>query len=118
MFFDLEGSPLEILQAKGLEKIVDGIHAIALNGIFGIGRGEDDEWRCYQLPHKVHTVEVGHVDVAEDGIDYFLLHDFLCFEGTHAFTTKLKERHFPDVGGQLLQCQWLVVDGKYFDHIQ
>ena len=64
---------MEVLQPKGLEQVVDSIDTKAFYGIFRIGRRKDDEWRYGERLHKIHAVEVGHVDVTEDGIHGVIL---------------------------------------------
>ena len=105
------GGAQEILHTEGLEQIVDGIDAEALDGILGVGRGEDNERRHGERLNKIHAVEVGHVDVAEDGVDDLLVEDVAGLKGTLTLCHEFQERHFLDIGGELLQGQGLVVDG-------
>ena len=107
----LLGSPLKVLQAERLEQIVDGIHLEALDGILRVGRGEHDKGRSLHLLDKLHTVEVGHVDVDEDGIDYLLIHDLLGLQSALAGSHQFEVRYLLYVCGQLAQCQWLIVYG-------
>lgn len=103
-------------QSEGLEQVVNGIDLIAVDGVFTVGGGEDDDGWCDERPHKVESAEVGHVDIDEDGIDDIFFHELFGFGGTLAFTDEFEERYYLDVCGKLLQCQWFIVDCKDFNH--
>ena len=105
------GGTLEVLQPEGLEQVVDGGHLEALDGVLGIGGGEDYQ-RCKgERLDKVHAVEVGHVDVAENGVDGVVLQEVARLDGTLALCRQLEVGHLADVGGQLSERQRLVVNG-------
>ena len=55
----------EALERKGLEQIVDRLQFEALQGVIGVGRGENDEWRAAQRLHQLQAGQPGHVDVEE-----------------------------------------------------
>ena len=101
----------EVVHAERLQQVVDGVDLVALDGIFRVGGGEDDERRGCQLAHEVHAAEVGHIDVAEDGVHHVVLHDLACLECAAALACQFEKRHFADVGDELAQGQGLVVDG-------
>ena len=110
-FLEAIGCTTEIIEAEGLEQIVDGIHLEALNGILGVSCGEDDEGRGCKRLDEVHAVKVGHVDVAEDGIHRFAIQELFGLEGTLALAYELEKRNFLYVTDELLERQGLVVDG-------
>ena len=105
----LVGSPQDVAHAEGLEEVVDGIHLVALHGIFLIGSGEDHKGRMGQRAHEVKSVEVGHIDVDEDGIHLFPVQYTHRLNGTLATVHQLEERHFLQVCRQLAQCQRLII---------
>ena len=109
--FQTVGGAAELIEAEGLEQVVDGIDLEALDSILGVGGREDDERRYRKRLHEIHAVEVGHVDVAEDGIDGLTVEDVLGLEGTLALGDELQKRNLADVCDELLQSQGLVVDG-------
>ena len=112
----LVGRPLHVVETEGLEQVVHGIDLEPVDGILGVGSGEDHQRWCCQRLHEVHAIEVGHVDVDEDGIDHLFLHDLAGLEGTLAGFHELQEGYFLDIGGQLAECQRLIVDGKASYH--
>ena len=95
--------PLEVLQAEGLQQIVDSVDTEALDGVFRVGGGEDDEGRTSERLDEVHTVEVGHVDVAEDGVDGVMFEEFASLHSTLALGSEFEERHLTDIGNELLE---------------
>ena len=100
---DAVGCPLEVLESEGFEEVIDGIDLETLDSIFGVGSGEDDEGRYGERLDEVHAVEVGHVDVAEDGIDGVVLQVLTGFQCALALGSKFEERHLTDVGDELLE---------------
>ena len=104
--------PLKILQSEGFQYIVDGIDAEALYGILGIGCGEDYKWRYGKRLYEVHAVEVGHIDVAEDGIYRIVFQKRPRLQSALALGRELKERHFTNIGNELLQSQWLIINSE------
>ena len=105
------GGTAEFVEAEGLQQIVHGIHLEALHGVFRVGGGEHHEGWCGERLHEVHPVEVGHVDVAEDGVDVLIVQYLLGLKGALAFSAETEKGYLLDVGSELLQSQWLVVDG-------
>ena len=75
---DAVGSPHEVLQAEGLQQVIDSIDLETLDGIFGIGSSEDHQWWGRKGLDEVHAVEVGHVDVAENDIHRVVLQEPVC----------------------------------------
>ena len=72
-FFQTIGRTAEIIESERLQQIIDGIDLKALDGILGIGCSKHHEgWRGQRL-HEIHTIQVGHVDVTEDGINYLVV---------------------------------------------
>ena len=112
-----QGGTLEVLHAEGLQQIVYRVHLESLDGIFGIGCGEDDERGHGERLHKVHTVQVGHVDVAEDGIYRVLFQKLFCLDGALALCRQLQKGYFAYVGCNLLKSQRLIVYGHASDHV-
>ena len=98
-FFQTVCRPHEVLQAERFEQVVDGIDTEAFDGVFRVGGGEDDERRYGERLDEVHAVEVGHVDVAEDGINRLTVQHVDGFDGTLTLCYQLQERHFPDICG-------------------
>ena len=101
----------KILKAERFEQVVDGIYFESFHRIFGIGCGKDNERRCLERLYKVHAVEVGHVDVAEDSVNGFLIQKVTGLNGTLTLACQFKEGHLADVGHKLAKCQRFVVDG-------
>ena len=94
---------LELLQSEGFQQVVNGIDAEALDGILRIGCGKDDQWRDGQRLDEVHAVQVGHVDVAEDGIHRVLFQELSCLQCTLALGSQFQEGYFAYVGYYLLE---------------
>jgi len=115
-FFDTIGGTAEIVESEGFQEIIYGIDPESLHGIFAIGCGEDDERRCLQRLDEIHAVEIGHIDVAEDGINGFFCQKLPCFQGTLALGSEFEERNPLDIGHELPQGKRLVVDGKTAYH--
>ena len=90
-------------EAEGLQEIIDGIDTEALDGVFGVGGGEDDEGRGSERLDEVHAVEVGHVDVAEDGIDGVVFEEGTGLHRTLALGSEFEERYLTDIGNELLE---------------
>ena len=107
----LFGRLAELVHGEGLEQIVHGVGAEAFDGIFAVGRGEHHEGRREEGTHEVEAVEVGHVDVDEDGIDGLVLEHTTGFHGACGGADELEIGNLLDAGGELLECQGLVVDG-------
>ena len=110
--FQSVGSALKVLQSEWFEQIVDRVHLEALDGVLRIGGCKHDEWGHGERLHEVHAVEVGHVDIAEDGVHGFLFQPFPCIECTLTLASQFQERHLTDIGNDLLQSQWLIVDSE------
>ena len=108
---DTLGSLLKLFEAEGLEKIVVRIDLVALDGILAVGGGEDDQRARVEGTHEVQAVEVGHADVAEDGVNGLLLHQRVGVDGALAFADQFQVGYLFDIGGQLLQGERLVVNG-------
>ena len=104
------GGMSELIERIGLEQIVDSVYLIAFYSILAIGRGENHGGGSRQTFNETHTVEVGHIDVAEDAVYHFFFENPLGLIGTMAFGHKFEKRYSLDVGSKLLQSQWLVVD--------
>ena len=109
--------PHKVLQAEGLQQVVNGIDLEALDSIFGVGGGKYDEGRGSQRLDELHAIEVGHVDVAENDVDGLTVEHVDGLEGTLALGCQLKEWHLINIGDELLQGQRLVVDGDDSYHV-
>ena len=66
--------------------------------------------------HKLQSVEVGHVDVKENGVDRLFAEDFHGLGSTQAAACDFEERHLFQVVGELLERQGLIVNGYTFNH--
>ena len=65
---------------------------------------------------KVHTVQVGHVDVEKHGVNFLLIDHFLCLDGALALGHELQIWDFLDVCHQLFQGQRFIIDCNTFNH--
>lgn len=104
----LLGSTPKFVKAKGFEQIVDGIDLVAFDSILRIRCGKDRQGRTSQTFDEVHAIEVGHVDVAEDGIDDLPLQHLPCLYSAGAGRHETEVGDFADEGDELAKCQRLV----------
>ncbi len=65
---------------------------------------------------EIHAVEVRHVDVAEDGVYGIVLQIGACLECALELGYELQIWDVVDVGGQLSESQWLVINGNTAYH--
>lgn len=107
---DLFCSPVEILASIWLQEIVQGIHLVALDRIFGICRHEYGHRGILQRPDEVQTIDVRHVYVDIYEVDFIGFQMLPCHFHTMAGGGQFHKRILEEMALQLFQSQWFVID--------
>ena len=113
----------EVGETEGFQQVVHGIHLETFHSILGVGGGEDDERTALhdivvgELAHEVHAAEVGHVDVAEDGVHRVLLQKLTGFQRALTLCCQFEEGYLINIGDDLLECQRFIVNSHASYHV-
>ena len=100
----------EALEGDGLEEEIDDFPFEAGEGVFLVGRDDDDEGRLGKDVDEFEAIEVGHVDVEEEEVGLLGFEDFQCFEAALALRDDLEAGDFPGVAAEELEGEFFVVN--------
>ena len=106
----------EVLKAKRFQQIIQCIYFEAFDGILRISCCEDNQRLFRQGTHKVHPIQVGHIDINKHQIN------LLCGKNTHSIESvlagsyKIQKRYTGDISRQLGKSQRLIINSYTIYH--